>query len=244
MSKGAVLVTGASTGIGRAISVALAKDGFDIGVNYFSNEPGANEVVNEIKSIGRNAIALHADVASEDQVKKMVATFTQSFNVVFGVVNNAGVYNRVNFEDMTLEEWNNTINTNLTSAYLVTKAILPYFKSGGRIINISSVLAHMGSNFGAHYAASKAGLIGFTKSLAREFSRKGIMVNAVAPGAIETRIIAGDTPEKRRERERITTVGRVGQPEEIAAAVVFLFSDSASYLSGETINVNGGLWMV
>lgn len=244
MSKGAVLVTGASRGIGRAISVALAKDGFDIGVNYFSNEPGANEVVNEIKSIGRNAIALHADVASEDQVKKMVATFTQSFNVVFGVVNNAGVYNRVNFEDMTLEEWNNTINTNLTSAYLVTKAILPYFKSGGRIINISSVLAHMGSNFGAHYAASKAGLIGFTKSLAREFSRKGIMVNAVAPGAIETRIIAGDTPEKRRERERITTVGRVGQPEEIAAAVVFLFSDSASYLSGETINVNGGLWMV
>ncbi len=244
MSKGAVLVTGASRGIGRAIAIELARDGFDIGVNYYTNKAGADDVVKKIEGLGRSVISLHTDVGSEEQVEQMVKIFTDEFEVISGLVNNAGVYNRIPFNELTMEEWNNTINTNLTSAFLVTKKLLPHLKSGSKIVNISSVLAHMGSNFGAHYAASKAGLIGFTKSLARELSKSGISINAVAPGAIETRIIAGDTPEKRRERERITTVGRVGQPEEIAAAVVFLFSEKASYISGETINVNGGLWMI
>jgi 3-oxoacyl-[acyl-carrier protein] reductase len=244
MLKSAVLVTGASSGIGSAIAVELARDGFDIGVNYYSNKAGADEVVRKIEELGKVALPIQADVGSEMQVEQMVKEFTDTFESVSGLVNNAGVYNRIPFNELTLEEWNNTLNTNLTSAFLVTKTLLPHMKSGFKIVNVSSVLAHMGSNFGAHYAASKAGMIGFTKSLARELSKKGISVNAVAPGAIETQIIAGDTPEKRRERERITTVGRVGQPEEIAAAVVFLFSDKASYISGETININGGLWMV
>jgi 3-oxoacyl-[acyl-carrier protein] reductase len=244
MGKGAVLVTGASRGIGSSIAINLARDGFDIGVNYKTYKSGADEVKKTIEELGQAAICIQADIGSAAQVEYMVNKFTNEFDSISGLVNNAGVYNRISFEELTLREWENTIKTNLTSVYLVTHTLLPHIQSGGRIINITSVLAHMGSNFGAHYATTKAGLIGFTKSLARELGVKGILVNAVAPGAIETQIIAGDTPEKRRERERITTVGRVGQPDEIAAVVSFLFSERASYINGETINVNGGLWMI
>ncbi len=241
--KGAVLITGASRGIGRAIAIALAEDGFDIGVNYHTNSDGAEEVVNQITGLGRKAISVQADVGVLEDVKNMVRTFTDKFPNVFGLVNNAGIYDRKEFMKLTIDDWENTIRTNLTSAFLVTRQILPYIKSNGRIVNISSVLAHLGSNFGAHYAATKAGLIGFTKSLARELAQKNITANVVAPGAIDTQIIAGDTPEKRREREKITPLGRVGQPNEIAATVAFLFSEKAGYITGETLNVNGGLIM-
>lgn len=244
MEGSAVLITGASRGIGAAIALALAKDGFDIGVNYNTNAKGAQEIVDRIIAMGRKAVSLQADVGNEKDVKVMVHTFTENFKNISGLVNNAGVYNRMEFTKLDLKTWEHTIKTNLTSAYLVTHELLPYISKGGRIINISSVLAHRGSDSGADYAATKAGLIGFTKSLARELSKKGILVNAVAPGAIDTQIIAGDTPEKRRERERITMVGRVGQPDEIGATVAFLFSDKAGYITGETINVNGGLLMV
>ncbi len=144
---------------------------------------------------------------------------------------------------LSLNTWESTLRTNLTSVFMVTKELLPHIGSGGRIVNISSILAHTGSNSGADYAASKAGMIGFTKSLARELSKKQITVNAIAPGAIDTQIIAGDTPKKRCEREQQTPLERVGRPEEIAGAVAFLFSDKATYITGETINVNGGLLM-
>lgn len=239
----AVLVTGASQGIGRAIAIALAHDGFDIGVQYHEYSTGANEVVNEISKIGRSSIPIQADLRVEADVKEMVKTFIEKYPQVFGLVNNAGVYNRKPFAELTKKDWDDTINTNLTSVYLVTHELLQKILPGGRIVNLSSILAFNGSNFGADYAATKAGILGFTKSLARELAKDGILVNAVAPGAIETQIIAKDTPEKRRIRENETPLGRVGQPQEIAAMVAFLFSSKASYITGETFNVNGGLLM-
>jgi 3-oxoacyl-[acyl-carrier protein] reductase len=244
LSKGAVLITGASRGIGREIALRLTKMGYQIGVNYNTFEAGALEVVAEIEAIGGEAIAIKADVGSEDQVKEMVSTFKNKFESIFGLVNNAGVYNRTSFDDLDYKTWKFTIQNNLTSAYLVTHELYPYIANGGRIVNIASVLAHQGSKYGADYATTKAGLIGFTKSLARELAKKNILVNVVAPGATDTQILAGDSAEKRRQRESEIALNRIGLPQEIAGAVAFLFSEDASYITGETINVNGGMLMV
>jgi 3-oxoacyl-[acyl-carrier protein] reductase len=239
-----VLITGASRGIGKACALKLAEEGYVIGVNYNKNEKNANETVDKIIALGSEAKALKGDVANEEDVKTMVRVFVEEFGGIFGLVNNAGIYDRKKFFQLTLKDWEETITTNLTGAFLCTKYALPHIPEGGRIINIASVLAHMGSSQGAHYAASKAGIIGFSKSLARELAPKKITVNVVAPGATETDIIAHDTPEKRKERGRITPLGRVAQPKEIADGVSFLLSEKANYITGETINVNGGMWMI
>lgn len=244
MAKKAVLVTGASRGIGRATALKLGSEGYAVGVNYKDNAEKVREVVNKIIESGGEAVALKANVGEEEQVDEMVKAFVAEFREIYGLVNNAGIYERKKFHELTLQDWEKTINTNLTGAFLCTKAALPYIPEGGRIVNIASVLAHMGSSQGAHYAASKAGVIGFSRSLARELAPRKIMVNVVAPGATETDIIANDTPEKRKDREKITPLGRVGQPEEIADAIVFLLSEKAGYITGETVNVNGGMWMV
>ncbi len=243
MSMKAVLITGASRGIGNAIALALGKEGYAVGVNFFRREDEANRVVDAIHDGGGEALALQADVGTHEQVVGMVQNMTAEFGGIYGLVNNAGIYERKRFRELSLSDWNATIKTNLTGTFICTQAALPHIPSGGRIVNIASVLAHTGSSQGAHYAASKAGIIGFTKSLARELADQNITVNVVAPGATETDIIAHDTPEKRREREKITPLGRVGHPQEIAGAVTFLFSEKASYITGETINVNGGMWM-
>ena len=240
----AVLVTGASRGIGRAIALELAENGYVVGVNYKINEEKANDVVDNIKNRGGKAIALQADVTNPKEVEEMIEAFTKKFNEIYGLVNNAGIYKRKKFPELTLEDWEETIRTNLTGTFLCTKYALPYIPNGGKIINFASVLAHSGSTQGAHYAASKAGVIGFSKSLAREVGARRITVNVIAPGATETAIIANDTSEKRKERERATPLGRVGKPEEIAYAVIFLLSNNAKYITGETMNVNGGLWMI
>jgi 3-oxoacyl-[acyl-carrier protein] reductase len=240
----AVLVTGASRGIGRAIALELAKNDYAVGVNYRINEERANDVVKTIKNRGGKAVTIQADVANPKEVEEMIETFTKKFHEIYGLVNNAGIYKRKKFPKLTLEDWEETIRTNLTGTFLCTKYALPYIPNGGKIINFASVLAHSGSTQGAHYAASKAGVIGFSKSLAREVGARRITVNVIAPGATETAIIANDTPEKRKERERATPLGRVGKPEEIAYAVIFLLSNNAKYITGETMNVNGGLWMI
>ncbi len=244
MSKKAVLVTGASRGIGKAIAIELGNKGYAIGVNYKENEELANEVVKSISDSGGSAIALKADVGVEEEVNLMVDSVANEFGKIFALVNNAGIYKRKRFQEISLAEWEETVTTNLTGTFLCTKATLPHMQEGGRIVNFASVLAHMGSSQGAHYAATKAGIIGFSKSLARELGHRKITVNVVAPGATETDILADDTPEKREERGRLTMLGRVAQPEEMADAVSFLLSDSARYITGETINVNGGMWMV
>jgi len=244
MVKKAILVTGASRGIGRATALKLGCEGYAVGVNYKDNAGKVREVVNKIIESGGEAVALRANVGDEQQVDEMLKAFVAEFGEIYGLVNNAGIYERKKFHELTLQDWQETINTNLTGAFLCTKAALPYIPEGGRIVNIASVLAHIGSSQGAHYAASKAGIIGFSKSLARELASRKIIVNVVAPGAIETDIIANDTPEKRKDREKITPLGRVGQPEEIADAIVFLLSEKAGYITGATLNVNGGMWMV
>ncbi len=240
----AVLVSGASRGIGRAIALQLAENGYAVGVNYRIEEKKANDVVEKIKNKGGKAIALQADVANPKEVEEMIKTFVKEFHEIYGLVNNAGIYRRKKFPKLTLEDWEETIRTNLTGTFLCTKYALPYIAEGGRIINFASVLAHSGSTQGAHYAASKAGVIGFSKSLARELGARKITVNVIAPGATETAIIANDTPEKRKERGEATPLGRVAKPEEIAHAVIFLLSSKAGYITGETMNVNGGLWMI
>ncbi len=244
MVKKAVLVTGASRGIGRATALKLGNEGYVVGVNYKHNAEKAKEVINEIIASGGEAIALKANVGNEEEVNGMVKTFGGKFGEIYGLVNNAGIYQRKKFHELTLRDWDETITTNLTGTFLCTKAVLPYIPEGGRIVNIASVLAHMGSSQGAHYAASKAGIIGFSRSLARELAPRKITVNIVAPGATDTDIIAYDTPEKRKDREKITPLGRIGQPEEIADAIVFLLSEKTGYVTGQTVNVNGGMWMV
>ncbi len=244
MATKAVLITGASRGIGRAIALKLGKEGYAVGVNYKDNADRAQEVVDTIHASGGEAVALQADVGVEEEVEEMVNTFITEFGEIYGLINNAGIYKRKNFHELTLQDWEETLTTNLTGAFLCTKAALPHIPKGGRIVNLASVLAHMGSSQGAHYAASKAGIIGFSKSLARELAPRTITVNVVAPGATETDIIAYDTPEMRSRREKQTPLGRVAQPEEMADAVSFLLSEKAGYITGDTINVNGGLWMV
>jgi 3-oxoacyl-[acyl-carrier protein] reductase len=244
LPKKAVLVTGASRGIGKAIAIKLGNEGYAVGVNYKDNEVMANEVVRFITNSGGSAIALQADVGVQEDVNKMVDSITEKFDKIFALVNNAGIYKRKRFQDISLAEWEETMTTNLTGTFLCTKATLPHMQEGGRIVNFASVLAHMGSSQGAHYAATKAGIIGFSKSLARELGPRRITVNVVAPGATDTDILKDDTPEKRKERGRLTMLGRVAKPEEMADAVIFLLSDSARYITGETININGGMWMV
>ena len=244
MTKKAVLITGASRGIGKATALKLGNEGYAVGVNYKDNFEKAKDVVDLIADSGGEAMILQADVGVENEVNQMIESFVSEFEGIFALINNAGVYKRMKFHDLTIDDWQETINTNLTGTFLCTKAALPHISEGGRIVNFASVLAHMGSSQGAHYAASKAGIIGFSKSLARELGPKKITVNVVAPGATETDIIADDTPEKRKDREKITPLGRVAQPEEMAEAVNYLLSDHAKYITGETINVNGGMWMV
>jgi 3-oxoacyl-[acyl-carrier protein] reductase len=162
------------------------------------------------------------------------------------LINNAGIYQRRTFSDLSLEDWQRTIDVNLTGCFNCAKAVVPGMieRKEGNIVNVSSMLGFKGTSHGAHYAASKAGITAFTKSLALELSPHGIRVNAVAPGAIETEIIAYDDPQQRQNRIAATPLRKVGQPEEIASVVSFLVSEEASYMTGETLNVNGGFLMV
>jgi 3-oxoacyl-[acyl-carrier protein] reductase len=238
-----VLITGASRGIGRATAILLAEQGYDLGLNYLGNEEGARDVLAKISSRGTRAILLKADVGDEKQVGRMVAAIVKEFGGLFGLVNNAGVYDRRHFPDISLKDWENALRVNLTGTFLCCRAALPHLAEGGRIVNLSSNLAKQGSTRGAHYAAAKAGVIGFTRSLARELAPRKITVNAVAPGPTETDIIASDTPEKRAERLRVIPLGRVGMPEEIAAAVAYFLSEGAAFTTGAVLDINGGLFM-
>lgn len=238
-----VLITGASRGIGRATALLLAEQGYSLGLNYLRNEGGALGVLDEVRSRGAAAVLLKGDIGDGKQVDRMVRSFVREFKGFFGLVNNAGVYERRLFADLTYDAWERTIRTNLTGTYLCCRAALPHLADGGRIVNLSSNLGRQGSTQGAHYAAAKAGVIGFTRSLAKELAARQITVNAIAPGPIETDIIASDTPEKRSERIRNIPLGRVGRPGEIASAVAYFLSEGAAFTTGAVLDVNGGLFM-
>lgn len=239
------LVTGASRGIGQATAIELAKAGADVVVNFIGNEAVAQETVDAIEALGRKAIKIKADVGNADEVQAMVDEAVAVFGHIDILVNNAGITRDGLLIRMKDSDWDDVLNINLKGVYLVTKAVakLMVKQRAGRIINMTSVSGVTGNVGQANYAAAKAGVIGFTKTCAKELAARGITVNAVAPGFIET-AMTDVLPEKIKEGIAATVpFGRMGQPEEIASVVTFLASDFASYITGQVLNVDGGMVM-
>lgn len=239
------LVTGASRGIGQATAIDLAKAGADIVVNFIGNEAVAQETVEAIEALGRKAIKIKADVGNAEDVQAMVDEAIAAFGHIDILVNNAGITRDGLLIRMKDSDWDDVLNINLKGVYLVTKAVakLMVKQRAGRIINMTSVSGVTGNVGQANYAAAKAGVIGFTKTCAKELAARGITVNAVAPGFIET-AMTDVLPEKIKEGIAATVpFGRMGQPEEIASVVTFLASDFASYITGQVLNVDGGMVM-
>jgi 3-oxoacyl-[acyl-carrier protein] reductase len=236
------LVTGASRGIGAGIALALSKEGASVVVNYRKNADKAEAVVKAITDEGGVAASFKADVANVEDVKNLCAFAEREFGGVDILVNNAGVHQHVPAHELPVEDWSWVLETNMTGPFVLSKACMPHMKENGwgRIINVSSMDAFTGTRVECHYGASKAGLIGFTKALALEVASLGITVNAVAPGPIETDMLNVDTEERRRKLLSMVPVGRLGLPEDIAHAVLFLASPKASFITGQTIHVNGG----
>lgn len=243
MTARVALVTGGSRGIGAAIAERLAGDGFAVGVNYASRSDAAEAVVERIVASGGTAMSVRADVSDGDDVAAMFALVEGELGPVGVLVNNAGITDDGLMLRMGTEQWQRVIDTNLTSAYLCTKAALRGMLRArtGRIISVSSVSGIAGNPGQANYAASKAGLIGFTKSVAKEVGSRGITANVVAPGFIATDMTEalGDDVTGRAVEQ--ISLGRLGRPEEVASVVGYLASDDASYITGQTIVVDGGL---
>jgi 3-oxoacyl-[acyl-carrier protein] reductase len=231
------LVTGASRGIGRAVALALAEAGADVAINYRRMEMEARSTAAQILAGGRRAIMVQADVSSSAEVNRMVRTVEREIGGIDILVNNAGMANPKGLEDITEEDWDETISVNLKSAFLMIQAVLPGMRERrwGRIINISSGAAHTGGIIGPHYSASKAGIEGLTRAYAARLVKEGITVNAVAPSIIETDMLRG-----RKDLAKRIPMGRMGQAEEVAQAVVF--ASCNAYMTGQTILLNGGLY--
>jgi 3-oxoacyl-[acyl-carrier protein] reductase len=237
------LITGSSRGIGKAIAKKFAEHEAFVGINYLSNDTQAKVTLNEINKKGGNAILLKGDVSDQEDVKRIVKKFTDKTKHIDILVNNAGIYPRHSFKNLDKTTWDKIIQVNLTSSYLLCKEVIPYMKSGGKIIFISSQLAFKGSTHGADYASTKAGMLGLMRSLALELSDKKICVNAVAPGTIDTDLLINYTEEMKRKRAQEIPLKRLGTPDDIANTCLFLASDLSDYITGETINVNGGLYI-
>ena len=239
------LVTGASRGIGRAIALALAAKGFAVAVNYAGSHEAAEAVKDEIEKNGGHAFLVQGDVSKADDVDRIFKEIKDRFGALDVLVNNAGINRDALLIRMSEDNWDDVIATDLKSDFLTTKAaaLLMMKKRKGSIINISSVVGIMGNIGQANYAAAKAGVIGLTKSCAKELAGRNIRVNVVAPGFIETAMTDG-IPEKIREKMIASIpMGRMGQPEDIANAVCFLASDDSSYITGQVFVVDGGLVM-
>lgn len=241
----AAIVTGGSRGIGAAIVKSLAADGFDVAIIYQGSKERAESLAEEIKATGRNAIAVQCDVSSLEQVEKMTAEVLEKLGSVDVLVNNAGKTKDGLIMRMTEEDFDSIINTNLKGAFNCTKAVTPIMMKArsGRIVNISSVVGVTGNAGQANYAASKAGIIGLTKSAAKELATRGITVNSVAPGYVKT-----DMTEVLSDKVKEAILAQIpmkkcAEPEDIANVVSFLCSDKASYVTGQVINVDGGMVM-
>lgn len=237
-----VLVTGASRGIGRAISLVLAAQGFEVAINYLRQHDSARATLETIQAAGGKAALLPFDVANREQAREVISGDMEKHGVYWGVVCNAGIVADAPFPLLSGGQWDQVINTNLGSFYnLLHPVVMPMINArlGGRIVTLSSVSGIAGNRGQTNYSAAKAGLIGATRSLAQELAKRAITVNSVAPGLIETDMVAG-LPD-RDEIIRQIPMRRLGKPEEVASLVAYLFTDAAAYITGQVISVNGGI---
>ncbi|MFK2824964.1 3-oxoacyl-[acyl-carrier-protein] reductase [Bacillus sp. B190/17] len=239
------LVTGASRGIGREIALELARAGADVAVNYSGSETKANEVVAEITALGRKAFAVQCNVSDSESVAEMVKQTIEAFGKIDILVNNAGITRDNLLMRMKEQEWEDVIDTNLKGVFLCTKAVTrPMMKQrNGRIINIASIVGVCGNPGQANYVAAKAGVIGLTKSAAKELASRGITVNALAPGFITTDMTDALPEEAKEAMLKQIPLDRFGEPADIAKAVLFLASDDSKYITGQTLNIDGGMVM-
>lgn len=237
------LVTGASRGIGRAIALQLAAEGASVAFTYIANQAAAERTLADLRALGVEAEAYQADAASPAQAEKVVADVVAKFGHIDILVNNAGVTRDTLLMRMTEQQWDDVMNANLKSAYAYTKAVIPTMmkQRAGSIICMSSVVAKSGNPGQANYAASKAGIIAFTQSVAREVGSRGIRANCIAPGFIDTDMTAGLTDEQRKAIMDRIPMRRAGQAEDVAKAALFLASDMSSYISAQTISVDGAM---
>jgi len=234
------LVTGASGGIGQAIALALGRAGWRVAVHYNTNRADAQRIADEIVGMGSQAIAIQADITDPEAAKRMCEDVRICLGGLDLLVNNAGVADITTFASISPDRWRRMMSTDLDGAYNCTYAALPYLSAGASIINISSVWGLYGASCEVHYSAAKAGIIGFTSALAKELGPSSIRVNCVAPGVIDTEMNGTLSYETKAVLEESTPLGRMGKPEEVAAAVVFLASDAASFITGVTLPVTGG----
>src|SRR3989339_1897287 len=242
--KGAI-VTGGSVGIGAATALDLARNGANVAINYRKHADEANKIVEEIKKMGRKGLAIQADVAKSIDADKMVQSALQEFGRLDILVNNAGINQDSVVWKMTEEQWDNVMSINLKGCFNYIHAVAPLFKtqSSGKIINVTSINGMRGKFGQSNYSASKAGIIGLTKSVARELGKFSVNVNAVAPGLIETDMMK-DAPENVRTAAlQDIVLNRMGQPDEVANVVVFLCSDLARHITGEVVKVDGGQYI-
>lgn len=239
MSEKLALVTGGSRGIGKACALELAKAGFDVIINYAGNVEAANKTVEEIKALGVEAEAYRFDVSNAEEVEANIAQIVEKYGRIDVLVNNAGITRDGLFMRMTADNWNAVINTNLTSAYYVSQPVVKVMmkQRSGSIINMASVVGVSGNAGQANYSAAKAGLIGLTKTLAKELGSRGIRVNAIAPGFINTDMTKDLDTSKFTD---FIPLKRLGEPEDIAKAVKF-FAEDATYVTGQVLEVDGGL---
>ncbi|EES40488.1 3-oxoacyl-[acyl-carrier-protein] reductase [Staphylococcus caprae M23864:W1] len=244
MSKSA-LVTGASRGIGRSIALQLAEEGYNVAVNYAGSKDKAEAVVEEIKAKGVDSFAIQANVANGDEVKAMIKEVVSQFGSVDVLVNNAGITRDNLLMRMKEQEWDDVIDTNLKGVFNCIQKVTPQMlrQRGGSIINLSSVVGAVGNPGQANYVATKAGVVGLTKSAARELASRGITVNAVAPGFIVSDMTDALSDELKDQMLEQIPLARFGEDTDIANTVAFLASDKAKYITGQTIHVNGGMYM-
>jgi acetoacetyl-CoA reductase len=244
LQEAVAVVTGASRGLGRAIAEEVGRGGAKVVINYSRSKEPAEELVGQISENGGEAIAVQADVSDPDQAQSLIDRTIEEFNRIDVLVNNAGINVDRTLRKLSVEDWDKVIQVDLNSAFYTVHAALPHMmeQGGGKIINMSSFVGEAGNIGQANYSAAKAGLLGFTKTAAKELARYGITVNSICPGFIETEMVASIPDEQREKLLKTVPLGRFGQPEEIARAVRFLVEDG-DYITGQALDINGGVYI-